>query len=184
MRAMSTYAQSVIGGNYIALGFFVQMQFASSTEYIWTGVGSITWNSQTWTGVGDLGKISTVTEDSNLTSQGITLSLAGVRSSLLTEAMSEIKQGLPCKVWIVLMSAEGVPVDSIGVYSGLMDQSDIEEGVDSSVITIAVESRLSDLQRAQNHRLTDADQRAKYPTDDAFKWTQQLLDWNGAFGAK
>jgi hypothetical protein len=181
---MTTLAQSIISSNYVAVGLFVQMQFANSTEYIWTGLGPISWNGQTWTGVGDFGKLSTVTEDSNLTAQGITLSLAGVRSALLTEATTEIKQGLPCQVWIVLMSAAGVPVDSIGCFNGLMDGADIDEGPESSTITISVESRLSDLQRAQNHRLTDSDQRQRFPSDDAFKWTAQLMDWNGAWGAK
>ena len=184
MRPMTPLAQSIITSNYVSLGLFVQMQFASSVEHVWTGVGAISWNGQTWTGLGDFGKISAITEDSNLTAQGITLSLAGVRSALLAEAMSEIKQGLQCQVWLVLVNQAGVPVDAIGCYAGMMDQSDIDGGPEASVINIAVESRLSDLQRAQNHRLTDSDQRMRYPTDDAFKWTAQLLDWSGAWGAK
>lgn len=183
-RPMGAAMQAALPSNYLRLAVFVSMQFASSTEYVWSGRGSIVWNGQTWKGLGDLGNISTITEDSTLTAQGLTLSLTGVRADLLTEALTEVQQGLPVQVWLVLADAQSNPIDSLLCYAGRMDQPTIDESTDTATISIAVENRLSDLQRAQFRRITDQDQRLKYPTDDGFKFINSLLDWNGSWGAK
>jgi hypothetical protein len=55
-------------------------------------------------------------------------------------------------------------VDSpILCYVGRMDQP--TEGMETSVISIAVENRLADLQRRIERRFTDRDQRLAYPAD-------------------
>lgn len=183
MREMSSTAASLLQSSYLRLAVFVEMHFLSSVEYVWSGRGPVAWNGQTWQGLGDLGQIGTITEDSTLTAQGLTLSLSGIRPDLLSEALTEVQQGLPCKLYLVFADEGGNPVDSIMAYAGRMDQPSIEEGTDTGTVTISIENRLSDLQRAPFRRLTDQDQRLRYPNDDGFKFVNCLLDWNGSWGA-
>lgn len=63
-----------------------------------------------------------------------------------------------------------------------MDQPTILEGTDTSTISIAVENRLSDLQRRIERRITDRDQRLEYPADTGFAYIAWTKDWNGAWG--
>lgn len=182
-RTMDSTMQAALASNYLRLAIFAQLQFVSSTEYVWSGRGSINWNGETWQGVGDLGAISAISEDSSLTAQGLTISLSGIDPTLLTEALTEIQQGLPAQLWLVLADEQCNPIDSILCYAGRMDQPTIDEGTDTATISIAIENRLSDLQRAQFRRLTDQDQRLKYPNDDGFRFINQLQDWNGSWGS-
>jgi hypothetical protein len=183
MRTLSPTAIATLKSSYIRLGIFAELHFRSSIEYVWSGLGSISWNGQTWLGLGELGGISGVTEATDLTAQGITITLSGIRPALLTEVKDQVQLGLPAKIYLVLMDANVVPVDSISCYVGRMDQPSIVEGTDSDIISISVENRLSDLQRAQFRRLTDQDQRREFPNDDGFKFVTQLQDWVGSWGS-
>lgn len=182
-RVMTPLVAGLLAGGRLSLQIFVKLAFVSSTEYLWTGYGSIDWNGNTWSGIGELGSISPIIEDSSNTAQGITISLSGIRPGLVTEVMSEVQQGFPASLWLVFMSDQCVPIDSLGCMVGRMDQPTISEGSDADTVSIAIESRLSDLQRAPFHRLTDQDQRLLYPNDDGFKFVNSLQDWNGAWGS-
>lgn len=177
-------ATALLAGTLIRPAVFVQLGFISSIEYVWSGRGQITWNGQTWQGVGDLGAISTVVEDSGLTAQGLTISMSNIRAGLAAEVLTEVQQGLPAKVWLVFMDDTCTPISSLGCYMGRMDQPTINEGADSDTVDIAIENRLSDLQRAPFHRLTDQDQRMTYPNDDGLKFVQSLQEWDGSWGSK
>ena len=39
---------------------FIEAHFTSGALYVWSGFGSLTWNGQTWTGIGTLGSVSTI----------------------------------------------------------------------------------------------------------------------------
>lgn len=184
MRDLGTIAAAQLAGNYIPLGIFVSMTFVSSVEYVWSGYGDITWNGHTWKGIGDLGSIGTITEDSTLTAQGLTISLSSIRPDLVSEALTEVRQGAPCLIYLVFFDDAGNPIDSVMAYAARMDQPTLEEQPESAKVSITLENRLSDLQRAPYRRLTDQDQRIKYPNDDGLKWVSTLLDWNGSWGAK
>jgi hypothetical protein len=182
-RSMGALAAAQLTSNYVRLAVFVQLTFASSTQYVWSGRGPINWNGQTWLGLGELGSISTITEDSTLTAQGLSISLSGIPTSNISEALTEVQQGLPVMIYVVFADQNGNPIDSIMSYAGRMDQPTIDESTETASIAISVENRLSDLQRAPFRRLTDQDQRLRFPTDDGFKYVNYLLDWNGAWGA-
>lgn len=91
---------------------------------------------------------------------------------------------------LLVASASGPFFDNAGnivdapilCYAGRMDQPTILEGTDTSTISIAVENRLSDLQRRIERRFTDRDQRLEYPADTGLAYIVWTMDWNGAWG--
>ena len=52
----------------------------------------------------------------------------------------------------------------------------IEEGADTSTITVSVESKLIDLERARTLRYTDESQKARFPNDKGFQYVNDLQD--------
>lgn len=167
----------------LACALFVEMHFRDSIQYVWSGYGSIAWNGQTWLGMGHLASVGTITEDSTITAQGITLGLSGIDNTLLPEALSQVQQGLPCKVSLAFFNPDAsIVADPILVFAGRMDQPTLEEGADTSTISIAVENRLADLQRPLVRRCTDQDQRHDYPRDSGYAFVAQLMEWNSAWG--
>jgi hypothetical protein len=142
------------------------------------------WIGQTWKGVGTLGSISPIIETEETQAQGITLALSGIPTDLLNDAMSNMKASGKAQVFLGFLDTNGLLIDSpISAYVGLMDQASIEIGTKTSQITIAVENKLTQLQRARGTLLTDQDQRSRHPNDGGLKYVSQLADklvvWNG-----
>lgn len=182
MRDMTVDAQLAIEATYARPLFLVSCQFQNETIYVWTGVGSISWGGHTWIGVGALGSISTIAETLETQAQGITLSLSGIDNTLIADALTQTYGGGKAQVWLGFLLANGSLVsDPIPAYLGDMDQTTIDMSTDTTTISIAVENRLADLNRAQGGRYTDQCQRQISPTDSGFKfvsWLQdQFLNW-------
>jgi len=183
MRNMTDAAAAQTVARQIRCALFAELHFLSSIERVWSGYGPLAWNGYNWLGLGTLGQVSMVTEDTQLNAQTFTISLSGVDNRLLSEALTEVRQGQPVKFWLAFFDNAGNIVDApILCYAGRMDQPTILEGTDTSTISIAVENRLSDLQRRIERRFTDRDQRLEYPADTGLAYIAWTMDWNGAWG--
>jgi len=166
---------------------FLFASFIDGDVRLWTGQGTINWAGYTWLGLGTssgecLGTVSPMVEDSNLQAQGINLTLSGVDPAMLTHALGNIRQGLPCRIWVNFFDDSMNVIGSALTWAGRVDQPTITEGADACTISLSVESRLSDLQRAQCHRWTDQDQRQRYPSDDGFSFVNTLQLWAAVWG--
>jgi hypothetical protein len=187
-RDMSVAAAAQVIAPVTRMGVFVSAQFITGTIYVWSGYGAVTTPSglampaETWLGLGSLGTISVISEDSSLTAQGITIGLSGIDANVLSKCLGEVQQGLPVNVYLVFFDENNQPIDGILCYSGRMDQPSFEEGVDKCSITIACENRLSDLQRSSQRRYTDQDQKLRYPNDNGLRLIALAQDWNGTWG--
>ena len=184
MRNLSLDAQTQLEAASTRPIFLVSCGFVNETVYLWSGVGTLSWNGQNWQGVGTLGTISAIAETSDTQAQGITLTLSGIPSNLLTDALSNMSPSKTATIYLGFLTATGTLVNApIPVYRGLMDQPEINLATETSSITIAVENRLSDLQRARGGRYTEQDQRARHPNDGGLKYvswlTDQFLNWKG-----
>jgi len=162
---------------------FVEAVFTSGTLRVWSGIGTISWNGQTWTGVGNLGGISPISEGTEPHADGIELSLSGIPTDLVTKALGECRPNAPVKVWFgFLDEAEAVIADPYQSFGGRMDVPSVEEGGDTSTIKLRVENRLVDFNRARERRFTHEDQQTDYPGDLGFEYVAGLQEWNGVWG--
>lgn len=176
-RALTSGVASSIASQAVYPAFFVSCAFANETIHVWSGIGSITWNGQTWLGVGSLGGISPIGESSGVEAQGITLTLSGIDSQWLNDCMEHLTTSGKAQVYLALFNSAGAMIaDPYPAYVGLMDQPIIDLGAETVTISIAVENRLSDLNRARGGRLTDQDQRQRHPNDQGLLYVSVLQD--------
>ena len=162
---------------------FVEGQFTSGITRFWSGIGTIIWNGQTWTGVGNLGGVSPISEGTEPHADGIELSLSGIPSDLVTKALGECRPNAPVKLWFGLLDeAEAVIADPYQSFGGRMDVPSVEEGGETSTIKLRVENRLVDFNRARERRFTHEDQQIDYPGDLGFEYVAGLQEWNGVWG--
>jgi len=162
----------------------VQGYFVSGWLYLWSGYGSIVWNSQTWTGAGELLSVSPLTENSDVMAEGVQISLSGIPADLISKALSEVRQGAPMIIWQGFLTAAGAVVSSPNqAFAGRMDTCSIAEGAETARITLTVESRLADLKRSRERRYTHDDQQIDFPGDLGFEFVAKLqelsLVWGG-----
>ena len=128
-------------------------------------------------GVGDLGKLSAVTEGSDVQAYGMQISLSAIDSNLLGECMNDIQLGAPVSILFAVLDDTG---NIIGVpyplFVGVVDQPKVQLGTKEMSISLSLENRLLDLQRANQRKYTSGDQMLYYPTDCSFFANELLND--------
>src|ERR1700735_715468 len=96
---------TALQGNYLQPALFVSIQFATTTAYLWSGGTSVTWNGQTWAGLGSLLDISVIEYGSSLEARGIVITISGLDATLLADSMSELKLGFPVNVYFTVYAS-------------------------------------------------------------------------------
>lgn len=77
-----------------------EMAFDSQSLYMWTGVGTISWQGQDYIGAGNFIGISTLEETQNLEAKGIVCTLNGIPSELVAVDLLERSRGRPIRIWL------------------------------------------------------------------------------------
>ncbi len=183
-------ARDLTSGNVVQLGsrlirpvLFLRLGLLSSTQYLWSGSGDLSWNNITWKGTGTLGEISNLTESAETQANGAAVSLNGIANDLLSDSLTEIRVGRPVSIWLGFLDAAGnVVPDPALLRRARVDKPTTTVGVTKSTIQLAIESRLNDWQRARISRLTSEDQKRKWPNDTGLDYSAQLVDAGWKWG--
>lgn len=167
----------------IQVALLVSLDFVSGMVRVWSGVGTLTFEGVPFLGVGHLGNIAPISESATaVAANTITLQLSGVPSSLLALALTQQYQGRAAKVWVAFFTPAWVLLDSVLLFAGRMDTMHIDEGPETSVITVSAESQLTDLKRPRVRRYTHADQQQLYPGDMGLEYVEALQNVEIAWG--
>ena len=186
--------------------FATELRFSSNIVRMWTGQGTLVLEDGTeWIGLGQLLDISSIEETSEMAVKGASISLSGIPSELLSLALSEPYQGRVAKIYfgtfqqgsilqetanyILLEGGGRINLESMShgfneLFSGYMDQMNIEEGGDTSTIQMNVENKLIDLERARVARYTSGYQKSVYPLDLGMDFIEDLQDKKIPWGRK
>lgn len=144
---------------------FVSVQFASATAYMWSGIGSVTWNGQTWTGLGSLLGIGSIESAATVEARGVTITLSGLDSALLASCCTEFQLGLPVAIYFTAYSGGSLIATPIVAWSGRTDRPEFYVAGDKATISLACENRLLDMNIPVERRHTNEDQQMDYPGD-------------------
>lgn len=156
--------------------FFVELHFRTGPVNVWSGRGDITWNTKTWSGLGQLGSISTIEDAAQVIANGLTVSCSGIDNTMLGDVLSEVQLGLPAIIYFGCFTSSGVLIpDPIGAWVGLMDQPQIDIGGKTSTIQIALENKLADMNTPVDRRYTTEDQQLDQVGDRAFDFVVGLI---------
>ena len=159
----------------------VELDFSDGVLKLWNGYGNLTMtaggSSKTFTGQGDLLGVTGIEESSTLSMSGITLTFAGIKSSLISTALSAGYTNRNGAVYLGLFDAsQNVIADVYTIFKGKMDVLNIQEGPLTSVITLKLESRLITFEKASNRMYTLEDQKVDFANDIGFEFIPDLQD--------
>ena len=205
-RDLSTITIESIEEGVVYPFFATELRFDNNVVRMWTGQGTLILEDGTeWIGLGQLLNISSIEETSEMAVKGASISLSGIPSELLSLALSEPYQGRVAKVYfgtfqqgsvlqesasyILLQNGSRINLESMStgfneLFSGYMDQMNIEESGDTSTIEMAVENKLIDLERARVARYTSGYQKSIYPNDLGLDFIEDLQDKQIPWGRK
>lgn len=185
-RDFPTNVANAFAAQHVATVTFVKLEFASGTLYLHNSIGTYTWGSQDWLGVGDLGDISAIEEGAEISPYKITLSLSGIDSTISNAALNEDYYMRPVTLYIGALDADDdLLADPTEVWSGFMDQMNVSLGSDNGDdISLVAESELAKFDRASNLKYTDANQQAAYNGDLFFGFLKDIegakIQWGSA----
>lgn len=194
-RDLSTNTLESIEGDVVYPFFAIELNFDSETLRMWTGQGTLVLEDGTqWVGTGQLLDISAIEETAEMAVRGATLTLSGVPSEILSLALSEPYQGRVCNIYfgtfskgsllqedgpyILLQDGGRIQLEQgiSQLFSGYMDQMNIQDGADTATIELKVENKLVDLERARVARFTSGYQKSVYPNDKGLDFVESLQD--------
>lgn len=155
----------------LALCWLLDLQLASGMEHVWNGVGALSWNGNTYAGVGSFGAVGDIAESSDVKAPGAVVQLSGIDPTLLADCLSDIQIGAPATLWLALF-ANGAIVCAYPAFAGTVDKATMGMGVETSMIQLALETKMTNLRRAGKRRYTMADQKEYYPDDTGFAFVE------------
>jgi hypothetical protein len=167
-----------------------ELQFGTGTMRLWNGAGITTIAGVDWQGIGGLGSIDNLHQTRAPVSNKVTLRLSGVDATVIALAVGDIAnvRGHPAFIWQQLFDANWQPVGAmLPMYWGIMQRINIvrTEGKDlvgaERDCEVEVENPFASRARPSSGRFTDADQQAKYPGDNFFRFAplqrNQVIVW-------
>lgn len=183
-RSITSGFQDEIEASILSPAILVKAEFDGGDVRLWSGYGSITYDSETYTGTGHLGRITTIEETQRLQANGVTFQISGIPSSLISVTLSEDYQGRPITCWFAVLNSAGQLIsDPYQTFSGKMDVMEIHDDGDTSIISIRAESDLIDLRESREKRYTPEDQKIKYPSDQGLDFVPTIQDTEVVWGS-
>ena len=170
--------------------FAINATLDSTDLRLWTGLGDLSISGATYTGVGEFLGIGDLEEASDISVKGLSLTLSGIPSDLISLALNTPYQGRELTMFFgvtdlqrvfllqesgsfllletddrIIVGDDDAPAQ---MFRGFIDTMTIEEGAETASIMVSVENRLIDLERQRVFRYTDQSQKAVHPNDKGF----------------
>ena len=170
---------------------FVRLDFASGVRRLNTEIGSKTvvhpvHGAEFYTGLGDFGGISSEVVESIIGApQSLRISLTGVKSAFITDALTDDYYRRDVDVLIGLEDAAGDAIDDPEyLFSGFMDKVDISLSEGLAEMTMVCESRGTNLLRVPDIRFTDEEKQSEVTGDLGAEYIYRIADlqltWGGS----
>jgi len=177
MRSQSSAITTALTSFNCPMLVLVEMNFDSGTIRCCNAAYSFNWNGYEWFGVGQLGSISSVQEGHELQMYGCTLTLSGLDPAIVSLALTtEEFQGRVATIWLAPLSdSYALLADPIVIFEGRMDIMPIRLGKTAD-ISLNIESKLIDWERARVRRYNNEDQQSEYPSDLSMQYVEQMTE--------
>jgi hypothetical protein len=176
-RPLSPALLTALSAPILNPALFVQAQFSDETVYMWSGVGSVTWNGHTWIGLGGFLGVTTPEDSSTVEAKGITLMLSGMDAKMLPQALNDVVLGYPVTVYLALYDSNNTLIDGpVVAWAGRLDQPTFEVGGTEVSLQINCESRLLDMNVGVDRRYTHEDNQLDNPGDLCFMFVDSIQE--------
>ena len=189
MATRSGIDSSIVGkleGDHVFVFWAVKAEFDTADVRLHTWKDELTINSETYEGAGTLLSIGDITDSSELKSDGVTVAISGMDTTVLGYALTENYQNRPITIFMGYLDGGGEKVSGVmTAFKGRMQAITItDDPQGASTVVVESENRLVDLRRPSNLRYTKESQKFIDSTDTAFNRVQQVQKQEIYWGRK
>ena len=176
-RAVTTALNNELTAASLSPFLAVRLDIKDDPILTWTGLGTITIDSEQYIGTQNLLNIQPAAESGALEANGVAITLSGIPVSLIAIALAEVYQGRSAKIFIGALDSVGAVVSSpYELFSGFMDTMVIADEAETASHSITLENRLVDFERARVRRYTSEDQKIDFPNDKGLEFVADLQE--------
>lgn len=168
---MSAVAEAYLSGATVRHAYFVEFRFTSSTERVWNGFRNIDLGGHIWTPVGPSGTVGNIEDPISNSAPGLSLSLSGVDTDILTAVLAATNEvrGRLVFIYDTFFDEDWQPLEPLSAYAmARMDTVKVsrqaaDDGSWNRVISIPAEYLLTTGANPPAGRYSSADQQARFP---------------------
>jgi len=165
----------------------LRLDFDSGTVFLHTGVGNLSFDGNTWLGVGAIGQLSGVVEKAEGADNRTRVTLCPIPKAELSNLVDEVTNddpvGRPYKLYYAVLDSDGLVIDdAIVMSSGTMDRVELVDGEVAS-LSIDLVSDTARLKKRVSFKLTNQHQQDLFPNDKGLEFvgdTDKRVRWGGA----
>jgi hypothetical protein len=171
VKVLAPDYEAALAEQSLRLGVLVEIDHPAGIVRVWSGVGSLIWNGNTFKGIGALGKIEGIGETAEVRTSETRYSIASPKldASALTIAMQS-PRGRLARTWLALLDLNWQVIDS----PILIDESiieNLESQIDETgeqVLSLNATSAIFDFTRPPAFAVTHEQQQVDFPGDSGF----------------
>lgn len=172
-RNLSAEIQTRLAADAVRPVYLVYFDFSGAALRLWTGQGSLSYDSQTWLeDAGQLQNVPNVLESISLQPQSAEFALSGDIDYTVDLTNPTVYRGRMVEMYLGFLETDGtLPATNVyKIFSGRMSNIDGETTIDGGMeaeknLVVQAESRLIDLQQQKKNRYTHQDQLSLFPGD-------------------
>lgn len=158
--------------NHSGMGGSISIE--NAVQRFWTGFGQITIGSDIYYGTGDLGSVGEIVETQSIEAKGVKLTLSGIPSNLIADAMLQDYQGQVARIYFGTLTNGQLTAQPYLLLSGYMDVMNVLVDGSTSTINLSIENRIADLLRTKVTRYTNEDQIALFTNDLSLRFVDSI----------
>lgn len=180
---LSATVAEMLSRSNVNMALAAQIDFASGTSRVHSGVGEILIGGEVFYGLGSLGQASAVTEENNTSAQSISLTLNGLDNNLISISLNEKVIGKLVTCYLAVFDDDMTELAYDLLYQGTISQTALVAG-DEGALTYTVANIFQEWSKGKPWRYTDESHLKMYPDDHIFRYTGQMADRSIFWGSK
>lgn len=177
-----TVAQAMFA-SHVNLLMAVEIIFDSGITRVHSGSGVIVIEGNSYIGVGILGQIGDVKEQNSTSATQLSLTLAGLESSLLSTFLNENCVGKKVSCFVGVLNDDFALIDYDVVFRGKIRDTAVLAG-QNGAINLTVSNVFEEWAHGKSWRYTDDSQKKRNNGDRIFRYVVQMSDRSIYWGSK
>jgi hypothetical protein len=175
-RSFGSTLQAELSAATASLAILVQLDFVSFTRRWWSGVGSLSFSAQTWTGDMTILSFDKWIETIDAADAGLTLGLNYLDDTLRNECVTNDQIGRNVSIYFSKLDRSTSPMTVVDAYlwTGYMDAIDLNDAGQSATLELRVATESARWSRPRFFKLTNAHQQKLFASDTGLEYASKM----------
>lgn len=183
-RSLTSGMQAAITAQRMRPFFLIEAHFDSGDLLLWTGYGTLEYNSKSYTGTGEILELSPIRESKQMEAAGLTFTLSGLDAAINAIALNEEYQDRVAELYLGAFDDDwNVVVEPYLQFEGRIDTMPLEDDDGIATVQVTVENILTDMNSAAIFNYTPEDQALYFSGDSGFDRVAGLQEKDIKLGA-